>query len=71
MMMQKINIQEHNIHAYGKYLYDNLSVACYWLKKYDEATKLLESIIDDPEFSEHKERLERNLVFSRNGSENI
>lgn len=51
--------------AYGKYLYDNLSVACYWLKRHDEAIHLIETIIDDPDFSNHKERLQKNLDLSK------
>lgn len=51
--------------AYGKYLYDNLSVACYWLKKHEEAIHLIETIIDDPDFSNHKERLQKNLELSK------
>jgi tetratricopeptide (TPR) repeat protein len=47
--------------AYGKYLYDELSVSCYWLKKYDEGKILLEKIIDDPDFTNTKERLKQNL----------
>lgn len=47
--------------AYDKYLYDELSVACYWLKKYNKAKILLDIIIDDPVFSENKERLSKNL----------
>jgi len=47
--------------AYGKYLYDELAVSCYWLKKYDEAKKLLEQIIDDPDFANNKERIRQNL----------
>lgn len=52
--------------AYGKYLYDNLSVACYWLGKYDQSKLLLETIIDDPDFVNDKERLEKNLHFTKN-----
>lgn len=47
--------------AYGKYLYDELSVSCYWLKNYDEGKILLEKIIDDPNFSNIRERLKQNL----------
>jgi len=49
--------------AYGKYLLDELSVACYWLKKYEEGKKYLEQIIDDPEFSSMKGRLCANMDF--------
>ena len=47
--------------AYGKHLYDELAVSCYWLKKYDEGKMLLEKIIDDPDFSHIKQRLKQNL----------
>lgn len=47
--------------AYGKYLYDELAVSCYWLKKYNESKILLEKIVDDPDFSDVKERLKQNL----------
>lgn len=47
--------------AYGKYIYDELAVSCYWLKKYDEAKILLEQIIDDPDFANNKERIKQNL----------
>ena len=55
---------ETQITAYGKYLYDELAVACYWIKKYDEAKLLLEQIIDDPDFSESNERIKSNLKFT-------
>lgn len=50
--------------AYGKYLYDELSVSCYWLKKYDESKFYLEKIIDDVDFSIHRSRLQQNLKFT-------
>jgi tetratricopeptide (TPR) repeat protein len=50
--------------AYGKYLYDELAVTCYWIKKYDEAKLLLEQIIDDPDFSQNSERIKSNLKFT-------
>ena len=43
--------------SYGKFLYDELSVSCFWLKKYDESRILLETIIDDDDFVTNKERL--------------
>jgi tetratricopeptide (TPR) repeat protein len=55
---------ETQITAYGKYLYDELAVACYWIKKYDEAKLLLEQIIDDPDFSESNERIKSNLKYT-------
>ncbi len=56
------NIQNN---AYGKFLYDELSVACYWLGKYEESIKYIEYIIDDPDFSYAKERLNNNLEFAK------
>ena len=53
--------------AYDKFLYDELSVACYWLKKYDEAKELIVQIIDDPDFSVSRERLLKNLDFINQG----
>jgi tetratricopeptide (TPR) repeat protein len=52
------------ITSYGKYLYDELAVTCYWLTLYDEAKTLLEKIIDDPDYYNHKERLSRNLELT-------
>jgi tetratricopeptide (TPR) repeat protein len=57
----KIKYPGTQINAYGKYLYDELAVSCYWLKKYDEGKILLEKIIDDPVFSHIKQRLNQNL----------
>ena len=51
--------------AYGKYLYDSLSVACYWLNKYEESIKLIQTIINDPFFNNCKERLTANLELSK------
>lgn len=50
--------------SYGKFLFDEMSVTCYWLKKYDKAKILLEAIINDKDFLENKERLEKNLEFT-------
>lgn len=49
-----------NNYCYGKYINDELSVACYWTGKYQEGLRYLLEIIDDPEFSHHKNRLEDN-----------
>jgi len=53
--------------AYGKYLLDELAVSCYWLKKYEEAKTILESIVDDPDFIilTGRERLEKNLKYTK------
>ncbi len=49
--------------AYGKFINDDLSVACYWLEKYEEGYKLLLDIIDDLDFDEHKDRLIQNKIY--------
>lgn len=59
------------ITSYGKYLLDELAVSCYWLKKYEEAKQILEDIINDPDFSQHKERLEQNLKYTKEAMVNI
>jgi tetratricopeptide (TPR) repeat protein len=56
------NVQRN---AYGKYVNDNLADACYRLKKYDEAIELIECILDDPDFSEQRDRLNKNLALNR------
>lgn len=48
---------------YGKYVNDELSVACYWTDRYDEGIKLIEEIIDDPKHNHDKKRLLDNLNF--------
>jgi tetratricopeptide (TPR) repeat protein len=49
------------INAYGKHLYDELSVTCYWLQKYEESKTYLEKIVNDDDFIELKPRLSANL----------
>ena len=46
---------------YGKYILDELSIACFWTERYDEGKKYLSLIIDDPIFDKHKTRLLKNL----------
>ena len=48
---------------YGKYVNDELSVACYWTDRYDEGIKLIEEIIYDPKHNHDKKRLLDNLNF--------
>jgi len=67
----KLKYPKTQLSAYGKYLYDELSTTCFWLKKYEEANELLEKIINDPDFSEHKERLETNLEFTKDAMLNM
>ena len=57
-------IQEH---SYGKFINDELAVTCYWLGNYTEAKFLLEQMILDPDFKDHKARLEDNLKHTNNG----
>lgn len=57
--------------AYDKYLYDEMAVSCYWLKKYHEAKICLEKIIDDPDFSSSRDRLLQNLKFTNEGLGNM
>lgn len=52
-----------NYRCYNKFVNDELSVACYWLGKLDEGLQYLNEIIDDIDFAEHKERLEKNKFF--------
>lgn len=49
-----------NKYNYGKYVNDELSVACYWTNRGDEGYKLLNEIICDPEFEDINERLLKN-----------
>ncbi len=62
---------EVQLTAYGKYLYDELSVSCYWLKKYDEAKLLLEIIINDPDFNDSRERINKNLELVKKELEGL
>ena len=55
-----------NHRAYGKYLKDELSVACYWLGKYKEGLGLLNTIVDDPDFAEYRPRLLDNIAHFNN-----
>lgn len=50
-----------NQYCYGKYINDELSVACYWTGKLQEGINYLKQIIDDPEFESQQERLTTNL----------
>ena len=51
-----------DVFVYGKYVNDELSVACYWTNRGNEGFKLLNEIIDDSDqhFIEHKDRFEMN-----------
>lgn len=52
-----------NKHNYGKYLNDHMSVCCSYINKKQEGRKLIEEIIDDDEFKDHKERFIENLKY--------
>lgn len=67
----KNKYQEVQFTAYGKYLYDELAISCYRLKKYDEAKLLLEQIIDDPELNNIRERTKYNLELTKKELENF
>lgn len=57
--------------AYGKFLFEELSIACSWLKKYNEAKILLEKMIDDPDFKERREKINSNLQIVNNKILNV
>ena len=44
-------------HCYGKYINDELSVACYWTQRYKEGLAFLSEIIEDPYYKDSKDRL--------------
>lgn len=48
---------------YGKYVNDELSVACYWTDKGKEGFDLLNEIIDDPDLEFIKDRLLKNKEY--------
>jgi len=52
--------------CYGKFVNDELSVSCYWTGRYEEGLKYLNEIINDSDFSHHKERLDQNFIFFKN-----
>jgi glycosyltransferase involved in cell wall biosynthesis len=55
-----------SVPCYGKYVNDELSVACYWTDKLDEGLGYLNEIIEDLDFVEYKERLQDNLKHFQN-----
>jgi glycosyltransferase involved in cell wall biosynthesis len=52
--------------CYGKFVKDELSVACYWLERYNEGLKLINEIVDDPDFELEKPRLLENIQHFKN-----
>jgi tetratricopeptide (TPR) repeat protein len=59
----KYKYQDVKETAYGLYVIDELSVSCYWLKKYDEGMQHLTQIINMPYFKHNEARLKQNLEF--------
>lgn len=53
--------------AYGKFLYDELSVACYWTQHFKEGIEYIEQIINDPDFQVHYTRINKNLDMLKKG----
>ena len=53
-------------HCYGKYILDELSVACYWTNRIEEGIDYLSQIIDDPEMDQN--RLQENMKHFKNKS---
>ncbi len=49
--------------CYGKYLYDEFSVACFWTGRGVEGYKYFMKIFDDPEFAVHRKRFEANRQY--------
>lgn len=47
-------------HTYGKFIYDELSVACFWTDRIKEGVVYLNRILEDDDFSNIKERLIQN-----------
>lgn len=52
---------------YGKFVNDELAVACFWTKRYIEGLELVNEIIDDKDFAGHRPRLEKNKQFLIDG----
>jgi len=59
----KIKYPETNYRSYGKFLYDEMSVAYYWLGKYNKSKELIEKIINDNDFVNERDRIKRNLDY--------
>jgi glycosyltransferase involved in cell wall biosynthesis len=58
-----------NENCYGKNLYDDLSVACYWTERYQEGLNYLNQILDLPSFANESERLLLNVQHFKNRME--
>ena len=55
-----------NMTCYGKYINDELAVACYWTNRLEEGIGYLNQIINDPEFKSEHERFASNLQHFNN-----
>jgi glycosyltransferase involved in cell wall biosynthesis len=55
-----------NEKVYGKYVNDELSVSCYWTGRYQEGLELVNEILEDSDFADHKDRLLENIKFLKN-----
>jgi glycosyltransferase involved in cell wall biosynthesis len=52
--------------CYGKYINDELAVACFWTNKGEEGLQLIKEIINDDDFTPYKERLLINIQHFKN-----
>ena len=68
MLKYTLFVRKHN---YGKYVNDELAVACYWTKRYQDGIVLIQEIVDDPDFANKKDRLLKNLEFCRSKLTNV
>ena len=48
---------------YGDYNNDELSVSCFWTKRFKEGYQYLLGILNDPRFESQKERLLANQKY--------
>lgn len=62
ILKDAIKTTTRDIH--NKLLYDELAVACYWLKNYDESVEYINKIISDPELEHIRPRLLQNKSFA-------
>lgn len=53
--------------CYGKFVNDELAVACYWTKRFADGITLIEEILEDSDFTVQKDRLIANLNFCKKG----
>lgn len=57
--------------CYGKFINDELSVACYWTNRIEEGVDLINQIIEDQDFEQSKPRLLDNLNHFKNLKERL